>query len=154
MIPLSQSPAELKQAKELCASVGLIPHKDIDFGMMVEIPAAALTIEDYLEIGVDFVSLGTNDLTQYTLAVDRNNYTEEHPAVMKLIERTIKKCVEAGVTCSICGQAGSVPHIVEKLVGFGITSVSSNADAVAEVRKTVARAEKKIILDAARKSQE
>ena len=146
MIPLSQSPAELKQAKELCASVGLIPHKDIDFGMMVEIPAAALTIEDYLEIGVDFVSLGTNDLTQYTLAVDRNNefvakhYTEEHPAVMKLIERTIKKCVEAGVTCSICGQAGSVPHIVEKLVGFGITSVSSNADAVAEVRKTVARA--------------
>ncbi len=160
MIPLSQSPAELKQAKELCASVGLIPHKDIDFGMMVEIPAAALTIEDYLEIGVDFVSLGTNDLTQYTLAVDRNNefvakhYTEEHPAVMKLIERTIKKCVEAGVTCSICGQAGSVPHIVEKLVGYGITSVSSNADAVAEVRKTVARAEKKIILDAARKSQE
>ena len=122
MIPLSQSPAELKQAKELCASVGLIPHKDIDFGMMVEIPAAALTIEDYLEIGVDFVSLGTNDLTQYTLAVDRNNefvakhYTEEHPAVMKLIERTIKKCVEAGVTCSICGQAGSVPHIVETFI--------------------------------------
>lgn len=160
MIPLSQSPAELKQAKELCASVGLIPHKDIDFGMMVEIPAAALTIEDYLEIGVDFVSLGTNDLTQYTLAVDRNNefvakhYTEEHPAVMKLIERTIKKCVEAGVTCSICGQAGSVPHIVEKLVGFGITSVSSNADAVAEVRKTVARAEKKNYSCAARKSQE
>ena len=73
---------------------------------------------------------------------------------MYQIERTIKKCVEAGVTCSICGQAGSVPHIVEKLVGFGITSVSSNADAVAEVRKTVARAEKKIILDAARKSQE
>lgn len=160
MIPLSQSPAELKKAKELCAEVGLIPHKDIDFGMMVEIPAAALTIEDYIKVGIDFVSLGTNDLTQYTLAVDRNNefvakhYTEEHPAVMKLIERTIKKCVEAGVTCSICGQAGSVPHIVEKLVGYGITSVSSNADAVAEVRKTVARAEQKIILDAARKSQE
>ncbi len=160
MIPLSQSPAELIQAKALCSEVGLIPHKDVDFGMMVEIPAAALTIEDYLAIGVDFVSLGTNDLTQYTLAVDRNNefvakhYTEEHPAVMKLIERTIKKCAEAGVTCSICGQAGSVPHIVEKLVKFGITSVSSNADAVAEVRKTVARAEQKIILEAARKRLE
>ncbi|MDO5848169.1 MAG: phosphoenolpyruvate synthase [Methanobrevibacter sp.] len=158
MIPLSQSPEELKKAKELCASVGLIPHKDIDFGMMVEIPAAALTIEDYIAVGIDFVSLGTNDLTQYTLAVDRNNefvakhYTEEHPAVMMLIERTIKKCVEAGVKCSICGQAGSVPRIVEKLVGYGITSVSSNADAVAEVRKTVARAEKKLILDAARKN--
>ena len=160
MIPLSQSPSELIQAKALCSEVGLEPHKDVDFGMMVEIPAAALTIEDYLAIGVDFVSLGTNDLTQYTLAVDRNNefvakhYTEEHPAVMKLIERTIKKCAEAGVTCSICGQAGSVPHIVEKLVKFGITSVSSNADAVAEVRKTVARAEQKIILEAARKRLE
>ena len=160
MIPLSQSPSELIQAKALCSEVRLEPHKDVDFGMMVEIPAAALTVEDYLAIGVDFVSLGTNDLTQYTLAVDRNNefvakhYTEEHPAVMKLIERTIKKCAEAGVTCSICGQAGSVPHIVEKLVKFGITSVSSNADAVAEVRKTVARAEQKIILEAARKRLE
>ncbi len=160
MIPLSQSPEELKQAKALCSEIGFEPHKDVDFGMMVEIPAAALTIEDYIDVGIDFVSLGTNDLTQYTLAVDRNNefvakhYTEEHPAVMKLIERTIRKCVEAGVKCSICGQAGSVPHIVEKLVGFGITSVSSNTDAVEEVRKTVARAEQKIILDAARKRLE
>ena len=160
MIPLSQSPEELKQAKALCSEVGLEPHKNVEFGMMVEIPAAALTIEDYIAVGIDFVSLGTNDLTQYTLAVDRNNeyvakhYSEEHPAVMKLIEMTIKKCVEAGVKCSICGQAGSVPRIVEKLVGFGITSVSSNTDAIAEVRKTVARAEQKIILDAARKRLE
>ena len=157
MIPLSQNPEELKKAKEICSSIGFEPHKDVDFGMMVEIPAAAIMIDEYIKVGIDFVSLGTNDLTQYTLAVDRNNefvakhYSEEHPAVMKLIERTIRKCAEAGVTCSICGQAGSVPHIVEKLVGFGITSVSSNADAIADVRKTVARAEQKIILDAARK---
>ena len=160
MIPLSQSPAELVQAKALCSEVGLEPHKDVEFGMMVEIPAAAIMIDEYIKVGIDFVSLGTNDLTQYTLAVDRNNefvakhYSEEHPAVMKLIERTIRKCAEAGVKCSICGQAGSVPHIVEKLVGFGITSVSSNTDAIADVRKTVARAEQKIILDAARKRLE
>ena len=160
MIPLSQSPEELKQAKALCSEVGFEPHKDVDFGMMVEIPAAAIMIDEYIKVGIDFVSLGTNDLTQYTLAVDRNNefvakhYTEEHPAVMKLIERTIRKCAEAGVKCSICGQAGSVPHIVEKLVGYGITSVSSNTDAIADVRKTVARAEQKIILDAARKRLE
>ena len=160
MIPLSQSPEELKQAKALCSEVGFEPHKDVDFGMMVEIPAAAIMIDEYIKVGIDFVSLGTNDLTQYTLAVDRNNefvakhYTEEHPAVMKLIERTIRKCAEAGVTCSICVQAGSVPHIVEKLVGYGITSVSSNTDAIADVRKTVARAEQKIILDAARKRLE
>ena len=160
MIPLSQSPEELKQAKALCSEVGFEPHKDVDFGMMVEIPAAAIMIDEYIKVGIDFVSLGTNDLTQYTLAVDRNNefvakhYTEEHPAVMKLIERTIRKCAEAGVKCSICGQAGSVPHIVEKLVGYGISSVSSNTDAIADVRKTVARAEQKIILDAARKRLE
>ena len=160
MIPLSQNPEELKQAKALCSEIGFEPHKDVEFGMMVEIPAAAIMIDEYIKIGLDFVSLGTNDLTQYTLAVDRNNefvakhYSEEHPAVMKLIERTIRKCAEAGVKCSICGQAGSVPHIVEKLVGFGITSVSSNTDAIADVRKTVARAEQKIILDAARKRLE
>ncbi|PWB86444.1 phosphoenolpyruvate synthase [Methanobrevibacter thaueri] len=160
MIPLSQSPEELKQAKALCSEVGFEPHKDVEFGMMVEIPAAAIMIDEYIKVGIDFVSLGTNDLTQYTLAVDRNNefvakhYSEEHPAVMKLIERTIRKCAEAGVKCSICGQAGSVPHIVEKLVEFGITSVSSNTDAIADVRKTVARAEQKIILDAARKRLE
>ena len=160
MIPLSQSPEELKKAKALCSEVGFEPHKDVDFGMMVEIPAAAIMIDEYIKVGIDFVRLGTNDLTQYTLAVDRNNefvakhYSEEHPAVMKLIERTIRKCAEAGVKCSICGQAGSVPHIVEKLVEFGITSVSSNTDAIADVRKTVARAEQKIILDAARKRLE
>ena len=157
MIPLSQHPSELRRAKELCREVGLEPQVDVEFGMMVEIPAAAILIDEYIAEGIDFVSLGTNDLTQYTLAVDRNNefvakhYREEHPAVMALIERTIKHCAAAGVTCSICGQAGSVPHIVEKLVKFGITSVSSNTDAVEEVRKTVARAEKKIMLDAARK---
>ncbi|MDL2246915.1 phosphoenolpyruvate synthase, partial [Methanobrevibacter sp. OttesenSCG-928-K11] len=159
MIPLSQHPDELKKAKAICEEVGLMPHKDIEFGMMVETPAAALIVEDYIDVGLDFVSLGTNDLTQYTLAVDRNNeyvaknYNEEHPAVMKLIERTIKKCAERGITSSICGQAGSVPHIVEKLVGFGISSVSANTDAVEEVRKTVARAEQKLILDAARKQK-
>jgi pyruvate,water dikinase len=126
---------------------------------MVETPAAALTIEDFIDVGIDFASLGTNDLTQYTLAVDRNNelvaknYTEEHPAVLKLIARTIKKCSEAGVKSSICGQAGSMPHIVEKLVELGISSVSANTDAVLDVRHTVARSEQKLLLEAVRKQK-
>ncbi|MDR0901095.1 MAG: phosphoenolpyruvate synthase [Methanobrevibacter sp.] len=156
MIPLSQSPEELRKAKEIANEVGLRPHIDVDFGMMVETPAAAMVVEDFIDVGIDFVSLGTNDLTQYTLAVDRNNelvaknYTEEHPAVLKLIERVIKKCKEAGVKSSICGQAGSKPHIVEKLVEIGIDSVSANTDAVADVRQAVARSEQKLILNAAR----
>jgi len=156
MIPLSQSPDELIKAKQIAEKVGLRPHKDVDFGIMVETPAAALIIEDFIDVGIDFASLGTNDLTQYTLAVDRNNelvaknYTEEHPAVLKLIERTIRKCNEAGVISSICGQAGSKPHIVERLVELGISSVSANTDAVGDVRHAVAKSEQKLILDAAR----
>ncbi len=157
MIPLVQHPDELITAKKIAEEVGLKPHKEIDFGIMVETPAAALIIEDFIEVGIDFASFGTNDLTQYTLAIDRNNehvaglYTEGHPAVLKLIERVIKKCEAAGVSTSICGQAGSIPKIVEKLVALGISSVSANTDAVEEVRNTVARAEQKLLLEAARK---
>jgi pyruvate,water dikinase len=157
MIPLVQHPDELKKAKKIAEEVGIRPHIDVDFGIMVETPAAALIIEDFIDVGLDFISFGTNDLTQYTLAVDRNNelvaknYTEEHPAILKLIKYAITKCREAGVTTSICGQAGSMPKIVEQLVSFGISSVSANTDAVATVRHTVAKAEQKLILDAARK---
>ena len=157
MLPLLHKPEELRQAKEIAKSVGLIPHKDVDFGMMVETPAAAIIIEEFIAEGLDFVSFGTNDLTQYTLALDRNNelvakhYTEAHPAVMKLLMSVIEKCNEAGVTTSICGQAGSKPEIVEKLVEAGIDSISANTDAVPEIRKLVAKVEKKIMLNAAKK---
>lgn len=157
MLPLLHKPSELHQAKEIARSVGLEPHKDVDFGMMVETPAAAIIIEDFIEEGLDFVSFGTNDLTQYTLALDRNNelvakhYTEAHPAVLKLITSVIKKCKAAGVTTSICGQAASKPEIVEKLVEAGIDSVSANTDAVPTIRKHIAKIEKKIMLKAAKK---
>ncbi|HOI71862.1 MAG TPA: phosphoenolpyruvate synthase [Methanobacterium sp.] len=157
MLPLVQHSDELKKAKEIAREVGLEPQKDIEFGIMVETPAAAMIIEDFIEEGLDFVSFGTNDLTQYTLAIDRNNenvadlYTEKHPAIFKLIERVINECNKAGVKTSICGQAGSMPSIVEKLVELGITSISANTDAVATVREVVARVEKKLLLKAARK---
>lgn len=157
MLPLVQHPDELKEAKKIARKAGLKPQKNIEFGIMVETPAAAMTIEDFIAEGLDFVSFGTNDLTQYTLAIDRNNekvadlYSESHPAVLKLIERVIVECNKAGVKTSICGQAGSIPAIVEKLVELGITSVSANTDAVATVRETVARVEQKLLLKAARK---
>jgi pyruvate,water dikinase len=107
---------------------------------------------------LDFISFGTNDLTQYTLAVDRNNenvaylYDETHPAVLKLIEHVIKECNKAGVKSSICGQAGSSLKMSQKLVELGITSISANIDAVEAIREVVARTEQRIILDVARKS--
>jgi len=158
MLPLIVSPEEIRKAKKIAVEEG-IPLEKIEFGIMVETPAAALIIEDLIKEGIDFISLGTNDLTQYTLAVDRNNenvaylYDETHPAVMKLIERTIRICKENGVKTSICGQAGSYPHVVEKLVEMGIDSVSANPDMVQRIREVVARAERKIILEKLRKLQ-
>ncbi|MFQ6136722.1 MAG: phosphoenolpyruvate synthase [Candidatus Hydrothermarchaeales archaeon] len=156
MIPLVHHPKELRKAKDLAREVGLRLHEDVQFGIMVETPASALIIEDFIEEGLDFISFGTNDLTQYTLALDRNNervakhFTEKHPAVLKLLEYVIKKCNEAGVDSSICGQAGSDPGVVKKLVEFGITSVSANPDAVLTVRETIKRVETRMLLEKAR----
>ena len=155
MLPLVQHQDEVRQAKQIIAETG-IDFDKVDVGIMIEIPASALIIEDLIAEGIDFVSFGTNDLTQYTLAVDRNNenvadlYNEQHPAVLKLIEYVIRRCNKAGVVTSICGQAGSNPKMADKLVRMGISSLSSNIDAVERVREAVARTEQRIILDASR----
>jgi len=155
MLPLVSHPEQIRKAKEIALSVGLVPHKDVEWGVMIETPASALIIEDLIKEGIDFISFGTNDLTQYTLAIDRDNervFDEKHPAVLKLIENVIKACKKHGVETSICGQAGSDPKMVKLLVRLGIDSVSANPDAVELVRKTVAREEAKIRLEAARKA--
>ncbi|WP_457549117.1 pyruvate, water dikinase [Archaeoglobus sp.] len=153
MLPLVTRVEEVKRAKEIALEEG-IPLDRIDFGIMVETPACALIIEDIIkECGITFISFGTNDLTQYTLAVDRNNenvaylYSEKHPAVLKLIEHVINVCKKYGVKTSICGQAGSDPKFAEILVRMGIDSISANPDAVQRVREAVARIEKKIMLE-------
>ena len=155
MLPMVQHVREFQKAKAIMFEENLDMEK-IDIGIMVETPGAALTIEDFIEDGIDFISLGTNDLTQYTLAVDRNNesvaglYSELHPAILKLIEYVVEHCNEAGVKTSICGQAGSYPEMAKRLVEIGITSISANIDAVATVRETVARSEKILMLKALR----
>ena len=115
-------------------------------------------IEDFIQAGIKFASFGTNDLIQYTLAIDRNNenvadmYKPQHPAVLNLIDYAIQICRAYNVECSICGQAGSDPKMAEWLVEHGITSISANIDAIAKIREAVARTEKRIILEAARRS--
>ena len=118
---------------------------------MVETPAAVLIIEELCQAGINFVSLGTNDLTQTILGVDRGHtniadlYNEFHPAVLKAIELVVKTCAKYGIESSICGQAGSNPKMAEFLVRIGVDSISANADAVAEIRKIVAETEEKLI---------
>jgi pyruvate,water dikinase len=135
--------------------VGLDPEKR-SWGVMVETPASALSIESICEAGIDFASFGTNDLTQYTLAVDRNNenvadrFDELHPAVLELISSTIETCREHDVATSICGQAGSKPEMVRHLVNSGVTSISANIDAVHDVQQEVKRVEQRLLLESVR----
>ncbi|HJJ48042.1 MAG TPA: phosphoenolpyruvate synthase [Methanocorpusculum sp.] len=154
MFPLVQHPREFLEAKEQFRAWGL-PVDEMDLGIMVEIPASAVIIDEFIKAGIRFCSFGTNDLIQYTLAIDRNNgmigdmYEPEHPAVKRLIANCIKQCREAGVECSICGQAGSDPKFVKWLIQQGISSVSSNIDAIPKIRETVAKTEQQMILSLA-----
>ncbi|MEA1932745.1 MAG: phosphoenolpyruvate synthase [Euryarchaeota archaeon] len=155
MLPLVNDSEDIDRAKTLMEEVGIDPAK-ARWGVMVETPASALLIEELAATGIDFVSFGTNDLTQYTLAVDRNNehvvdrFDELHPGVLKLIESTIETCRELGVDTSICGQAASKPAMVDFLVEQGISSISANIDAVQDVQHEVKRIEQKLLLDSVR----
>ncbi len=155
MFPMVSHPDQFLRAREMMRGWG-VDVENATLGIMIEIPSSAILIEDFLECGIKFASFGTNDLIQYTLAIDRNNenvatmYQPKHPAVLHLIHDAIQSCREYGVECSICGQAGSDPKMVEWLVEHGIASVSANIDAIPKIRETVAKTEKRIILEAAR----
>ncbi|WP_435117460.1 pyruvate, water dikinase [Halolamina sp. C58] len=155
MLPLVNDAEDVIQAKKLMQEAGIDTEKR-NWGVMIETPASALMVEEMAEQGIDFASFGTNDLTQYTLAVDRNNehvagrFDELHPAVLELISETIETCREHDVDTSICGQAGSKPEMVDFLVEEGISSISANIDAVRDVQHEVKRVEQQLILDSVR----
>jgi pyruvate,water dikinase len=150
MLPFVQSLEEVIAAKKIAKEVEL--QEDVDFGVMVETPASVWIIDEIIP-HVKFISFGTNDLTQLTLGLDRNNehvqkqFNELHPAILRQLEYVITKCKKAGVTTSICGQAASNPEMVKKLIWMGIDSVSANIDAVENIRNVVMLEEKKRILE-------
>ncbi len=153
MLPFVIRADELKEAKEIMRSLGLEPCRNIEFGVMVETPASCWIIEDLCREGISFVSFGTNDLTQLTLGIDRNNqkiqklFDEMHPAVLGEIAKVVRVCKKYKVKTSICGQAGSRPEMAEFLVHQGVDSISANADAVDQIRLVVAKTERKLLLE-------
>ncbi|UPV73006.1 phosphoenolpyruvate synthase [Halorussus limi] len=155
MFPLVNDAEDVIRARNLMEESGIDPDKRT-WGVMIETPASALGVEQMAEQGIDFASFGTNDLTQYTLAVDRNNenvadrFDELHPSVLQLISQTIETCREHDVDTSICGQAGSKPKMVQHLVDEGVSSISANIDAVRDVQHEVKRVEQSLILDSVR----
>ncbi|WP_120245252.1 phosphoenolpyruvate synthase [Halopiger aswanensis] len=155
MFPLVNDAEDVYRVKQLMQEAGIDPDKR-KWGVMIETPASALAVEEMAQTGIDFASFGTNDLTQYTLAVDRNNenvadrFDELHPSVLRLIGDVIETCREHDVATSICGQAGSKPEMVQFLVNEGVSSISANIDAVRDVQHEVKRVEQKLLLESVR----
>lgn len=152
MFPQVISVEEVVQAKKLAEELGL--NENIKIGVMVETPAAVQIIEDLCKEGIHFISFGTNDLTQYTLAIDRGNdetaplYSETHPAVLRQIKYVIGICKKYNVISSICGQAASRRDMAQELVLYGIDSLSVNADAAYDISLLVSELEGKGIVGA------
>ncbi len=139
----------VEEVKKMKSYVNEIGFKQAKVGVMVETPSSVEIIKELCDEGIDFISFGTNDLTQYTLAVDRGNeevqniYNEMHPAILHQIEYVIKVCKERGVETSICGQAGSRKEMVKFLVEKGIDSISVNSDMAADIASYISELEKK-----------
>jgi pyruvate,water dikinase len=151
MLPFVRTVNELVRTKKIMEAKGLKRSKDFKLWMMVEVPSNVLILEKFLEVGIDGISIGSNDLTQLILGIDRDSeklagtFDERNEAVMVALERVIKVAKKMGVTSSICGQAPSVyPELTEKLVAWGITSVSISPDMIGTTREIIARAEAKL----------
>ena len=149
MFPMISSIEELRSAKdvlEVCKqeldNENILYDKNIQVGIMIEIPSAAL-IADKLAQECDFFSIGTNDLIQYTVAVERGNekisklYTKYHPAVIKLIKKAIDGAHLANIICGMCGEAAGDPTFIPLLVGLGLDEFSMNSNNILRARRTI-----------------
>ncbi|MFC1934854.1 phosphoenolpyruvate synthase [Chloroflexota bacterium] len=151
MIPFVRTVDELSRTVKIMEAEGLKRSENFKLWMMVEVPSNIFLLEKFLAIGVDGISIGSNDLTQLILGIDRDSaklaetFDERNEAVLIALERAIKVAKSMGVTSSICGQAPSVyPELTEKLVEWGITSVSVSPDMIDITREIIAKAEERL----------
>ena len=148
MIPFVRTVGEMAHLMDIMKDEGLRSSKDFKIWMMVEVPSNIFLIDEFIDVGIDGISIGSNDLTQLILGIDRDSprladiFDERNEAVMLALKKAIKAAARRGVTASICGQAPSVyPELTKKLVRWGITSVSVSPDAIESTREIIAKAE-------------
>jgi pyruvate,water dikinase len=158
MLPFVRTTWEVERVLKIMEEEGLKRSSDFKIWIMAEVPSVVLLAEDFAKI-IDGFSIGSNDLAQLTLGVDRDSellanmgyYDERDPAVLKSMKVLIRAAHKYGKTVSICGQAPSVyPEVVEFLVREGIDSISVNPDTVIQTRRLVASIEQKIMLENSR----
>ncbi|OGM12414.1 phosphoenolpyruvate synthase [Candidatus Woesebacteria bacterium RBG_16_34_12] len=152
MIPFVRSPEELAKVRRIVASEDLFEDITFKFWMMVEIPINVIMIKDFIAVGIDGVSIGSNDLTMLTIGTDRDNaevaetFNERSKAIYWSLRRVIRECNKKDVSSSICGQApSSFDDLVIRLIRYGITSISVNPDSIDRVRKVILNAEKDLV---------
>lgn len=151
MLPFVRTINELREVKHILSQNGLHRSPSFKLWMMVEIPSNVILLDQFIEEGIDGISIGSNDLTMLLLGTDRDNsevaneYDEMNDAVLWALEHSVRTAHKYHITASICGQAPSMyPDLVEKLVSWGITSISVSPDVIDTVRETVAQSEKKL----------
>ena len=148
MYPMITSVGEVHRIKEIMEEVKQeldsqqIAYGDVMQGVMIETPAAVMISEE-LAKEVDFFSIGTNDLTQYTLAIDRQNpkldafYDAHHPAVLRMIRMTVENAHKAGIWCGICGELGADTTLTEQFLRMGVDELSVSPGRVLPIRKII-----------------
>jgi phosphotransferase system enzyme I (PtsI) len=148
MFPMIISTLELLKAKEILEEAKLelkeqeVPYKDTQVGIMIETPAAVMISEE-LAKEVDFFSIGTNDLTQYTLAIDRQNprlddfYDSHHPAILKMIQMTVENGHKAGAWVGICGELAADLDLTETFLSMGVDELSVSAPFILPLREKI-----------------
>ncbi|WP_414543685.1 putative PEP-binding protein [Nostoc sp. CCY0012] len=158
LLPFVRSVEEFSFCRQKVEQARLTQVPQFQLWMMAEVPSVLFLLPEYVKAGVAGISIGTNDLTQLLLGVDREQgqlttvFNERHPAVIKAIAQLIQMAKNAGIPCSICGQAPAIyPEIIDQLVQLGITSISVEPEAVERTYRAIARAEQRLILAAARK---
>jgi pyruvate, water dikinase len=158
ILPFVRTVEEFKFCRRKVEQAGLMDISRFQLWIMAEVPSIIFLLSEYVKAGVQGIAIGSNDLTQLILGVDREkdkisqNLDERHPAVMNAIAQLIKMAQNENIPCSICGQAPSLyPEIIDSLVGWGITSISVEPNSIVQTYHAIARAEQRIILAAARR---
>ncbi len=158
LLPFVRTLEEFRFCQQKVEQAKLTQVSQFQLWIMAEVPSVLFLMPEYVKAGVQGISIGTNDLTQLLLGVDREQgqlakaFDERHPAVMSAVAQLIHMARDAGIPCSICGQAPALyPEIIDRLIEWGITSISVEPEAVLRTHNAIVRAEKRLLLQAARR---
>ena len=161
LLPFVRTVEEFSFCRRRAIDAGLTQLPQFQLWIAAEVPSVLFLLPDYVQAGVQGISIGSNDLTQLLMGADRDRadlaatFNESHPAVQRAIAQLIRLAQSSGIPCAICGQAPVLyPELIDSLVRWGINAISVNVEAVERTHAAIVRAERQLLLEAARKELE